>query len=783
MGLSNELPSRLARVVFAGMMVLTWSGGVRGAQPQASGSSAEAAQRVEKCFNAIEAVKGDIPRETFDVSAVVRQAGDTPQAMLDWVRGRTVWIPYQGSLRGPLGVLMDRRGNGLDRAMLLAEMLRTAGKAARLAHATRSDAQVAEVRKAIAQQPQTMPATRPEDGRSMIDLVLQKYIEPAGLDIDAMRREAEGLLARSERTTEEIAGRTVNQSKVLAEMIGVSKDESNPDDHINGALRDHWWVQYQEGGNWVNLDPGGREEDSALTPADTIDWQPRDGHWPIDAAMRHEIELRLVIERWEAGRLSEQTVLRQTLVPSELMGQYISLLNMPKSWPTGLNLAAEANPSAKIKALTMDEHEWMPVLRVGTQAFYEGSFTDTGSVNPKADMGLFKSTGRSIGGAANSAADMLSGAAEPPQDDGILTAEWIEYEIRSPGRPPQTIRRQLFDLIGPAARSSQQPVAQPKLDDSARLNRGLMLIGQTEILPLVCQLSPAFVDELTAQRALLMRDSLVKLTGASETPAIKEASDSLTSLSPVPGQLYDLALMRGLLGPHQNDIYLDRPNILSFHQFMRTDPGGDLKFVSAIDIVSNEIGVQPTGNANQTRQVRMAQGVLDTAAETLLLDQSVRTGSASDLLASHGDADQWLVVRNSEDSQWRQVQVSADLRARVDAELAKGYAVVLPRQLPAGDDMAAVWWRIDPGTGRTLGMNGYGWGAAMVEYAVTGLVFLNACLIGAVAAKTKSPHKSVILCALGALGFGAGAAAGATAFTLALLIAAAAGGGAAGGSF
>lgn len=786
MGLCNDLPSRLARLVFAWMMVLAWSGGVHAAESQAAGGTAESAQRVEKCFTAIEAVKGDIPRETFDVSAIVQRAGNSPQALLDWVRDQTVWTPYLGSLRGPLGVLMDRRGNGLDRAMLLAELLRTAGKTARLAHSSRSDADVDQLRKSLASNPQAMPATRPENGRSLVDTVMQKYIEPFGLDVAAMRRGAEDLLTRSERTTEEIAGRTVNQSKVLAGMIGDTQAQSNTADagRLGDALRDHWWVQVQEGGNWVNLDPDGQEDASALSPADTIDWQPKDGHWPIDAAMRHEIEVRLVIEGWSAGKLAEQTVLRQMLVPSELIGQYISLLHMPKSWPTDLNLAAEADPTAKVKTLTLAEHEWMPVLRVGSQAFYEGSFTDTAAVNPKADLGLFKSTGKSAGGAAGAAADLLGGASEPPQDNGILTAEWIEYEIRTPGQPPQHIRRQVFDLIGPAARLSQQAVAEPKVDDPARLKRGLALIGQTEILPLVCRLSPDFVNELTAQRALAMRGPVVKLSGAAETPAIQEAGDSLSNLAPVPGPLYDLALARGVLSSHQNETYLDRPNILSLHQFLHVGSQGDVKFVHAIDIVSNEIGVQPTVNANKVRQVRLAQGVLDTAAETLLLDQSLRTASASDLLASHGDADQWLVVRNSEDSQWRQAQVSPDLRARVDAELAKGYAVVLPRQMPAGeDDLTSVWWRIDPGTGQTLGMNGYGWGAAMVEYAVTGLVFLNACLVGAIAVKTKSPHKAVILCALGALGFGAAAAAGATAVTLSLLIAAAAGGGAAGGSF
>src|SRR6185312_14039863 len=52
-----------------------------------------------------------------------------------WVRDRTMWLPYQGELRGPVGVLLDRGGSSLDRALLLAELLRLSGQTVRLAHA------------------------------------------------------------------------------------------------------------------------------------------------------------------------------------------------------------------------------------------------------------------------------------------------------------------------------------------------------------------------------------------------------------------------------------------------------------------------------------------------------------------------------------------------------------------------------------------------------------------------------------------------------------------------
>ena len=59
--------------------------------------------------------------------------------LFEWVRGSPYWVPYRGSLRGPTGVLMDRLGSSLDRSLLLAELLRTAGHQARLVRAELSE--------------------------------------------------------------------------------------------------------------------------------------------------------------------------------------------------------------------------------------------------------------------------------------------------------------------------------------------------------------------------------------------------------------------------------------------------------------------------------------------------------------------------------------------------------------------------------------------------------------------------------------------------------------------
>ena len=57
------------------------------------------------------------------MAAVLAQVGNDPAAMRAWVAREAYLVPYRGLLRGVVGVLMDRCGNSLDRAMLLAALL------------------------------------------------------------------------------------------------------------------------------------------------------------------------------------------------------------------------------------------------------------------------------------------------------------------------------------------------------------------------------------------------------------------------------------------------------------------------------------------------------------------------------------------------------------------------------------------------------------------------------------------------------------------------------------
>ena len=114
--------------------------GAAAAAHQARGGTAASSWRppagqIRNLFRALDAATKRIDRTSFDPVAVVEKVGSRTDALFVWVRDNTRWVPYRGALRGPVGVLMDRSGNSLDRALLLGELLQLGGHTARLARA------------------------------------------------------------------------------------------------------------------------------------------------------------------------------------------------------------------------------------------------------------------------------------------------------------------------------------------------------------------------------------------------------------------------------------------------------------------------------------------------------------------------------------------------------------------------------------------------------------------------------------------------------------------------
>jgi hypothetical protein len=684
------------------------------------------ADKMELWLDDVKSAADALPRETFDAAAVVEKIGRDPMRLFEWVRDNTSLVPYRGSLRGPSGVLLDRTGNSLDRSLLLCELLRLAGFETRLAHASLTAEQAAalEARSLPALAATPLPAA--PEAPDEIDRVAQRY----HADAAELRRLAEEASAAGRRRVEQFEARVAQQTQMLAGLLGPGtpppsgQAASDPQRSSQAAsdleaLRDHWWVQWRQDETWTDLDPSlpGAATDRRLEQApETL---APDG---LPETTFHRVALRVVVERWEDGRLVETTALSRVLRPAESYGRRMRLFFIPVDWPVELRVLAEPGAETLLRSAVLDQHEWLPVLMVGSEPFAQSSFLDTGETRSgPAGKGAAAGTGSALEGLASGVESIgeepEAAAAVEPAPNKRLTAVWVDYEILVPGRPGRSIRRELFDLLGPAARASAS-VPRPEPTEAQRLTRGLTLLGAIELLPLAARWSPQFAQRRLADELLANRKTLLDLLRSQASSEPASAADLLGKLQLPPTELYALALARHGTGSAGN-AYLDRPNLLCQRSHLALDAEGRLVLRRSLDIVASEVAVRPGPGVDPFR-VRLEQGVRDANAEALAMQGEPSALGAAELLArSQAQGVDWVVLHSAADAALQSLGLPADARARIEQDLAAGYAALVPKKLISADGRALVsWWRLDPASGDLLGRVQSGEGGEFVEYLI-----------------------------------------------------------------
>jgi hypothetical protein len=365
---------------------------------------------------------------------------------------------------------------------------------------------------------------------------------------------------------------------------------------------------------------------------------------------------------------------------------------------------AEANPIVALQTAVRDQQEWLPVLTIGEKQYSQSIFTVGGEVKA-ASSGKGGPAASSFGGGL----DALGGGDETPADaPGHLIAEWLEFEIRVPGQPSTTIRRDVFDLL-PGSFRTTQPVASPVFGETARLARGLAMLGTIQLLPVAARLTPQFIENEVVEGHRANRQALADLRSAAVAGDMAALEKSLSGFRPVSDPLLSLALGRFAWSPVAADVYLSQPNILAYRTKLSIDQTGRLASRQGFDIVANEVAVR-WGSPALPFAVRLTQGATDTNLEALLVDG--RMGNAGTMLdgtlAKEGS---WITLRGPGDLKLAS-GLPEDQRRRIEQTLASGYLAVIPRATASGD---SAWWRVHPTRGDALGIGTDGWGQGLTE--------------------------------------------------------------------
>ncbi len=703
----------------------------RVAQAQAAAATEARVTQTERVFDALEKAAAEIPRDTFDPEAILDLVDPEVEPLFEWVRDNTHLVPYRGALRGPVGVLMDRRGNSLDRALLLSTLLRQVGYETRLANG-RLLPEAASDLMAFARPVPAGGAGNQADGSDGPALAeLHRYSAEFGLDeprlLDAGRQTAEAV----ERLRTEARKRTREQAKFLAEVIGPLPEGAAEGLRRRqiGALEDHWWVRVQDGRRWIDLDPS--------YPNAPVGWAATAAHRTVEIErlsqlggdVLHTVRIRLILECWNGEALVEHTLLQSApLTPAELVGRPVTLRHVPASWPSDLNLSSAADPGRRLVETVGEQDLWVPVLDIGSQAVMSQAYRDTCELSParealNATAQVGKALERKAGGLAGAIAGLGGVAGEGAgvvKEPGRLTAEWIEYEIRVPGEKPEVTRRQIFDLIGAATRRSGGRPGSAETETDRALWR-LAVLGTTEILIVGSRLSEAYVSDLVTRRVLEQRQAILD---AVRGPAGAPRDPNAGREPEMPRQdLLSLEALRHGVSGEGESVFLGSPNVFSFHQQLRTDASGNPVRLEAFDIVANRVASLPADG----RQA-LFQGVADSNLEALLGDEACDPTSGmlpcrtydnlADRLSTSLGADAWVLLRDEDDVRSQGSRFPPDTLARAEGETARGFWLVAPQTDAGGGTGDRGWWRFDPATGEILAIGENGWGASITEYLI-----------------------------------------------------------------
>ncbi len=634
-----------------------------------------------------------VARDRWDPAYVQQQVGREPDRLLAWVRENTDWAPYRGILRGPVGVLNDRVGNSLDRSLLLAQLLRSAGHETRLAHAELVGPRAFQLLPGLVAR-QGGNARGPLSMTADVSPQFVKVASENGLSAEDLNRvvvephKAMAVVAR--RLNERLADQRARLAG--AAKLGDRNPDEDPLDVAVSSLRDHWWVRVRDGTSWRDLD--------ALSPDGTAVVQSgaefMDPAAIAESNLFQQVVVRVIAGYSHDGKRTERKVLEHVLRPADLMGQSIAIQFWPMGWFT--DSVAHAELERNVRRALPQEHEFGAMLLVGQSAVAAATIEVSPEDSAKAAAVAEAGPMGGLAGSFSATMDSRQGSSRSE-----LSGVWLEYEFQVPGETPRTVRREVFDLIGPAARAESRPAGQ--MDDARRMKRALALTMRTELFLVNCRLSPEYAAHMATEAVRANRDVLAALSGG-KPPARERIEKLSTDAAPSVSPLVTLAVARLEWSPYARDLVVDRVGLLTRHVF--TELARDsVRVRSVVDIVANDVGV--VARVPDPRPVRMGQGIYDTNAETLL--QSVEgTGNAGDALAASRN---WVPIAPGDTSAVDALHLQDDVRRRIKTELAAGNAVLAPSsEVSVGNATFSGWWSLDPRTGTTLGYGSTGWGQA-----------------------------------------------------------------------
>lgn len=656
-------------------------------KPDAGPDYARFAEAVDRLEARLSRLRGQVDQTRFDPDELIFELAFDSDEIISFVRDEIAFHPYEGLLRGMRGTLMNRAGNSLDQALLLAYMLKSAGADARI---VRGELGPEAVKMLLGR---SAAAPEPEDLAELTPVIRDEFGARA-LETGAAIEWADTRLAARARETASVLTARLETAGIMLPAT------ASLDGALLEALKQYFWVEYRTGPGdpWASVHPAFGEGAPEVEPLEYM----ADS---IDEKYQHRLTFSAWIRQRTGDKVAEHRLMKPWTRPSaNLHGVTISWRNHP----SGLTPETLANLDEALD----DSQIFTPVFN-GAPAPGAMAFDLKGrTIDPMAlGSGSFGAAGlfAELSNKMESAAGGIDGG---PDAGPLLELEamWIEFVLTSPSGRRITHRRYLLA---------------PGHEGMTPAEKLWPLLSEQVYLVNTARMPPAYL----ADRFLAAGAESMEIYKALAHKLLAPDEGTPLPESDIPQDFGPMALYRLMAENPLADAGLfavrHEPSIVGLRNGLRD---ADTAF-SAVDIVHNRMLHlrHDDGGLVQVPTAALHRGVWETGVETVpgkLRGAEPRVAlNTFEIFQRAADQDIELrVIKPGDDPGGDGLDRAA--AAVIGHDLEAGYAIVLPERMPEGVRMNG-WWRVDPASGTTLGMTADGFGQDVVEYLidVTGIAF------------------------------------------------------------
>jgi large repetitive protein len=604
-------------------------------------------------------------KRTFNLKHVdpviyAKALGNDPHRIFEFIRDQIAYEPYEGCLRGARGTLLAMAGNSVDRAVLLANMLQAASQRVRYARGKISEANAREL---------------------ILSVGADRQTAGSGENRSTAKREAIAFVP-------DAIERDFKTVRALIPSPSSSPDGAAALDALVKEASTHYWVQWEHDGKWIDLDPSFADS----TPGKTLIVSEQTLE-TLPEALFHEVTIRVRVEEYVTDKPSTREVLKVSVKAKDLAGQDRTLSHWPENWK-----GPSKDLSSAISSAIGKTGRVKPVLFAGADFIQGQSFQQ----KPTPSGGL-PGMGAILRG---------EGTRKAP---ALATAEFVDFEFKSPNGHVEQITREIFDVIGPARRSTN---ADLKRSDVEGLVNG----------PHALDVSTALFN-LYFSTGRIDASHFENLTADDTRPETENVhiSDLLRNVGALFTTAADAILPRASGGGTPVMFYPDTPRVVITGFSARK---GSLNI--ALDLRRTHVRAVALGgqaqNAFPARILRgVAEGTLERAVLRLITSgakpndtSSATTMSASELFERAQRTEVKPVLFASGNDVQKNAGFADDALARLRNDLAKGFLAVAPeRPVDVAGTPRFAWWRVDKNTGEAVAVSDEGLYVTSVEYKAT----------------------------------------------------------------